>query len=800
MSVHASKLGTKAPDSGWRRGLVSRLRPVIFGGLLVACGSSTGPSGGAASLREDPAPAEAPPPELSGAGESEATTGAAPETTPPRPARVFYSLAEHLERAERWIGEERFIDFGADADDLYTLGGWTSGVAAAPARATREDFAIIPGGRAKLALPIAHAGGKTVELRLRAFRGDRVSAYVDGDAVELEIVSDAGEALPRVPRDGFARVRIQAGTLAAGEHTLMLRTRGGSGSFDGRIATLGLDWMRIGDASAPLPAAASLGFRVGPEAALRVPPGQGLSFTTPLPEGARLRGVARGAGVVRVEAEGGAVAARHQVVAGAFDVDLADHAGKVVRLRVDAPDDAPLELVRPSLVTLDPAGAPPASEARRPRNVLLYLVDTLRADHLSPYNGETRVQTPGLGAFLERAVTMERAHSQENWTKPSVATLLSSLMPWEHTAVQDRSVVPASVQLLPEILREQGFFTGSFIANGYVSDRFGFQQGWHTYRNYIREGRRTQAEFVAADVLRWLDEREDTRPFLLYVHTIDPHVPYRRRDDTFSLYGNPTYRGPATARNNADLLGQIKLGRVELDQAGRDHLEALYDGEITYHDVHFRAILDGLERRHLADDTLVIVTSDHGEEFWDHGSVGHGHSVYEELLHVPMFVRHPGLPHARRGVRSLPTDVGLVDVMPTILDALGLEIPEEVSGRSFLPALLGEPESAPRATVSGFMENWRAVSVGRWKLIHRANGQISLYDLASDPDETDNIADANPLTVRWLRGLLGLTLARTATESGEARARRPRRRHQSESTEIDDETRAQLRALGYMVD
>ena len=154
------------------------------------------------------------------------------------------------------------------------------------------------------------------------------------------------------------------------------------------------------------------------------------------------------------------------------------------------------ELVRPSVVVLGPAQ--PEQTVRRPRNVLLYLVDTLRADHLSPYNDGTRVRTPGLASFVQDAVTMRRAHSQENWTKPSVATLLSSLMPWEHTAVEEASVVPDSVALLPELLRDHGFFTGSFIANGYVSDRFGFQQGWHTYRNYIREGRRNDAEFVAA--------------------------------------------------------------------------------------------------------------------------------------------------------------------------------------------------------------------------------------------------------------------------------------------------------------
>ena len=333
-----------------------------------------------------------------------------------------------------------------------------------------------------------------------------------------------------------------------------------------------------------------------------------------------------------------------------------------------------------------------------------------------------------------------------------------------------------------------------------MSDRFGFEQGWHTYRNYIREARRNDAEFVAADVLQWLDHREDTRPFFLYVHTIDPHVPYRRREDTLALYGDPRYAGPAAVANNADLLGRVKLGRVTLAAPDRAHLEALYDGEITYHDIHFQSIMDGLERRHLANDTLVIITSDHGEEFWDHGSVGHGHSVYEELLHVPMFVRHPGLPADRASVRELGDDVGLVDVLPTIFDALGLPVPEGVSGRSFLPALLGHTSTAPVATVSGFMENWRTVTLADLKLIHRANGTFRLFDLSVDPREEHDLAAQRPLAVRHLRGLLGLRLA-----DADPVARAPRRgarprEHQATTTRIDPETAAQLRALGYLID
>ena len=476
------------------------------------------------------------------------------------------------------------------------------------------------------------------------------------------------------------------------------------------------------------------------------------------------------------------------VAPGSFDLDLAAFEDRVIRLDFIA-SESPLFLARPAVVT--PAAAP--SPVPRPmRNVLIYLIDTLRADKLAPYNANTRVRTPGLRMFMQSALTMLGGHSQENWTKPSVATLLTSLMPWEHTATRGESVLPASVDMISEVLSDQGFRTGAFIANGYVSDRFGFHQGWGYYRNYIRERRRTDAEFVAADALRWLDGQPEEEPFFLYVHTIDPHVPYRPPDEFLAMYDPDPYRGAVSFRRDATLLENIKVGNLQLSGRDRDRLEALYDGEISYHDVHFQAIMEGLERRGHADDTVVIVTSDHGEEFWDHGSVGHGHSVYEELLHVPLFVRIPGVTD---GMTEMGGSVGLVDVMPTILEALNLARSETLSGTSFLGRLLGRDERVPPKTVSGFMDAWRTLVEDEVKLIQHRLRPPRIYDLREDPNEERDIADANPIIVRHLRAQLGLSLFGSRPDSVRRR-RRPQ--HRAQQTQIDPTLEAQLRALGYI--
>jgi arylsulfatase A-like enzyme len=704
----------------------------------------------------------------------------ASETTLAR-GRLRYDLARHLDRAELFEGRARVIDLRTRGGAKYTSGGWLSHMRADLAVGGDETGAIL-GRSGRLQLPAESDEAAVVVMHVRAPGPGSLRAFVGGDQIaEVE-----------VPRDAFRTVRfeIPAGTLSTGDNTLLLRT--GSSREVAGVGRVGLfiKWAKVAPADAPPseeepPAPRA---RLGEHPALSLGSGERLGYAFEVPAAARLRGVVAGEGRLEITAErdGSPATPLGRFGEGVVDVDLSSLEGELVRLDLEA-SEGDVIVGRPSVVTLDADGA--AERPRRPDNVLVYLIDTLRADKLHAYQPESRVRAPGLDRFTAGATTFLRGHTQENWTKPSVATLLSGLMPWQHTAVTGESVVPRSVTLLPEMLKEHGFYTGSFIANGYVSQAFGFRQGWDTYRNYIRENRRTDAEHVAADVLSWLDDRPDDQPFLLYVHTIDPHVPYRPPNEFLQMYEETPYRGPLSFRRDATLLGNIKTGRTRTTAADRAHLEALYDGEISYHDVHFAAILDGLERRGLDESTMIVVTADHGEEFWDHGSVGHGHSVYEELLHIPFFIRLPGLEPTEIG-----TPVGLSDVIPTILDALGKEIPEDLAGRSLLPALLRGEESAPGYTISGFMENWRAIVIGRTKLIQRTTHAPRIYDLATDPNEEEDLATERPLAVRSARGLLGLAMAAT----DDRHRARTRQRHRPESIQIDSELEAHLEALGYV--
>jgi arylsulfatase A-like enzyme len=721
---------------------------------------------------------------------------------------VRYDLARHVARAEIREGCTLVIDLGVPGGAKYTLGGWWTG-----ADDDRDvgGVTVTPAASntLKLALPAESTGAHVVAVRARASARDRLRVFLNGREI-------GGGELPGDGSFGIVRVNVAAGALRRGENQLLLR---------GSRPAFAVDWVRLapdGEAlaeTAPTPPE-RLAFVESGKAILEVAPAQALGFALEVPRGARLTGTVLGTGgasldVVavrdRADATPQLVARATGTEAGAaLDVDLGAMAGEVVRLDLRGVGGS-VRVVEPRIVTRE-VGAP--VPGRPVKNVVLYLIDTLRADKLQPFNPRSRVRTPGLARFVEQAAVMIGAHTQENWTKPSVATLLSSLYPWQHNAVTTEAVVPAAVRMLPELLGERGFYTGAFIANGYVSDRFGFRQGWSTYRNYVREGRRNAAQYVAADVLEWLDARPTDKPFFLYVHTIDPHVPYKPPRSFLEMYDPDPYSGVVDFSGDNELLEKIKAGRIPLGPRDRQRLEALYDGEISYHDVHFNAILEGLRRRGLEDDTMFIIVADHGEEFWDHGSVGHGHSVYEELLRVPMVVKLPGTTF---GAVRIDDAVGLVDVMPTVLEALGQPLPPDLAGTSFLPLLRGEPADAPRATVSGFMEGWRTVVVGRYKLIHRTIERMMVHDLAADPGEQTDIAAEHPITLRYLRGMLGLTLALAeaphagtgalASASGTATAGAgvtdppPRARprvHPQETTTIDAETEAQLRALGYV--
>ena len=752
----------------------------------------------------------------------EAAVDAAPEAAPvvesvadPRDGfAVRMDLRQHLHLAD--IDHHgQFIEFGTPSRFKYTLGNWRSGWGTEE----EEDGTRFTWAGASPARMYVHLDRPTelrFGIRVRPGSSDHMSVYVNDHAIErINLPSGWSEQW----------ITVDARHTEPGENALKLvhNTRSGRGR------SFAVQWIRLVPGAAepvtgedfvpPTVEALSREMEVLDETRtgfalrapsrvswfLEIPPASTLGFSTGL-----LAGDSATATVRVTDAQEGTPREVYQLEhneSGGWrngSVDLSEHGGNVVRLDIEVTGDGDAEvgfatpalLARPSPIT--------AAPAEPVRNVVVILIDTLRADKLRSY-GRTRVETPEMERFVGTSTLFQRCQAPSNWTKPSCASVLTGLHPPTHRALSESSALPRSVTMCSEVFQGSGFRTAALIANGYLARDFGFGQGWNLYRNYIRERRRTEAEGVYDDAIDWMERNREERMFV-YIQTIDPHVPYDPPSSDLRRYDAAPYSGPVRNRSTGHLLEDIKRGRVTMTARDRERLEALYDGEVTYHDRHFGRFMTRLEELGLLDSTMFVVTSDHGEEFFEHDSVGHGHNLYQELLHVPLIMRWPGVTTAGQRLGQV---CSLVDITPTILDATGLEAPAETEGRSLVPDLRGAPPPVNSAAFSSQWDTgnnrelgWTA-RIGDWKLRMRGPANTYLNNLATDPRERRDLDEDNPVALRATRIALGQFLGSPSLRHWAAAAparggRRPSARPRDESATMSPELCEQLRALGYL--
>lgn len=424
------------------------------------------------------------------------------------------------------------------------------------------------------------------------------------------------------------------------------------------------------------------------------------------------------------------------------DVDLTAHAGRgreiVFETRAFEKDDDSRQAFWG-----DPAITAPDNDAPL---VIVYLVDTLRADHTSVY-GYARDTTPELSAFAKDGVVFETAISHASWTKPAVASLLTSLLPGRHRAVQLRDSLDPGHTTLAELLEAKGFATGAAIANSVIySEGTHFEQGFAFYAGLHGAGDRPSKVIEAAPVvdaaLRWIDDRRGF-PTFTYVHTMDPHVPYTPPAPFDRMYEpHPTPDHPGV-----DPRSDFK------EPLDRDRLIAQYDGEIAYGDREFGRFLRELKARGLYDRALIVFTADHGEEFEDHGKWLHGRSVFDELIRVPLVVKFPG---QRGSGRRIAQQVQAADVLPTVLSEMNLPVPAPpvITGHPLQRVIEGgapEPPAVAEISHRGFVAH--GMRTGRDKYIRRFSPDDDelYFDVKTDPKETANLVEQNRERVRLLR-------------------------------------------------
>lgn len=314
-------------------------------------------------------------------------------------------------------------------------------------------------------------------------------------------------------------------------------------------------------------------------------------------------------------------------------------------------------------------------------DILLYVVDTLRADHLGAY-GYSRETSPHIDAFAKENVLYQNAYSTCSWTRASGASIVTGLLPRNHRTMTRQERLPDELVTLAEILQENGYYTVFFNTNGNICQVFGFDQGFNEPFHFLRENGEfyhVLSDEVNDNVFHFLDgylKKGDRKPLFLFIWTTDPHDPYIPPEYVRDLFDIHTYT-PVDTR--LGLIDDIRDGTIQLTASQIEFVKARYDQEIFANDTSFGNLLDRLKALGLYKDMLILFTADHGEEFFEHGGAGHGLTLYNEQIRIPLIMKTDRI---AKGVYKEKAQT--TDIYPTILDILDITPPYSLDGISLL--------------------------------------------------------------------------------------------------------------------
>jgi len=402
---------------------------------------------------------------------------------------------------------------------------------------------------------------------------------------------------------------------------------------------------------------------------------------------------------------------------------------------------AELFVASPVLVRRAAASRPP---------VFIFLLDTLRADRLRTFNRRIPLGR-ALDELAADAIVFERVRSSSSWTRTAVATLFTGLLPHRHKVLDRVDVLAGEMETLPRILQRHGYRTEAWSANLNVLPLWGFAKGFDLF---VDAGalRLTKEKAAAKTVLGQVSERvaqNGNQAVFYYVHLMDPHAPYQPDE----AHLQQVERSPALV---ASYPGH---GGGEKGQKWSSEYKK-YLAEIAGMDDELGVMLRGLKTIGLYDESLILVVADHGEEFYDHGNAGHGKTLYEEVLRIPVWLKLPG--QAGKGTR-VSKDVSLEDLMPTVLNVLGVPVPEALDGRvvwSDGAVRQNGPPPPQLARLKLDAHDLTSIVDGQWKLIVDQHGNDALFDIEHDPLESENLLATKPEQARRMRELLDALVAR----------------------------------------
>lgn len=427
--------------------------------------------------------------------------------------------------------------------------------------------------------------------------------------------------------------------------------------------------------------------------------------------------------------------------------------------------------------------APSGSQAHgKLPNVILVVVDTLRADHLSLY-GYRHPTSPNLEKLAKDAITFDNFSAQSSWTKPTVASILTGLQPARHGVLDFADILDEQQTTWAELLKDNGYQTMAIVTNGLIGEVFGFGQG---FEHFSTRPVTTRADQLQSEGRALLERRDQSRPFFLYLHAIDPHQPYTPPEPYRSLAARwhevKQPRAEAHAHfgsvdragfRNLDSYAYVRATSglpLDLPEDTLALVRSLYDGEVAFTDASLGAFLDWLKEQNLYEETLIVITSDHGEQLLERDWLGHTQSLHKELLNVPLLIK---LPRGQEGGTRVGEVYEQVDILPTVLSQLALSSTRPFDGQPYPRREVGpafyeldcgwDAEEMGQASTD-YREVGHGLRGSRWRMYHYEESVKpmdfrALYDLSADPGETRNLATELPLEMLFLEARLARHVA-----------------------------------------
>jgi arylsulfatase A-like enzyme len=437
--------------------------------------------------------------------------------------------------------------------------------------------------------------------------------------------------------------------------------------------------------------------------------------------------------------------------------------------------------------------------------VILIIVDTLRADFLSCLN-DGAPRTPNMDMLADDGVLFSRAISSAPWTVPSVASIMTGLSPNVHQAMSARSRLPDELTTLAEYMQDAGYYTTAMGFNPFLRKRYNMHQGFYEYvfpkppsRSRSLGGVVVNTFFpailpstastteITQMAIDWIERNKDV-DFFLWTHYYDPHLPYAPPPEF-----EPDGEVPPRIGRSFSRIQDVRAGHFAPTLPERDWIRELYKSEVEYVDDSLGDLIQTLKRLDIYDEALIILTSDHGEEFWEHGSFEHGHSLHDELLWVPLILKLPRSSSAR----EVATAVSIESILPSVLDICQIDhVDQHLTGKSLMPlidtgASYDEDQSIHSTGVLYYGQKESAI-FGEYKyVLDVITGEEILYRIGADGQYQSPLESPSTEQLDRARSIL-------AAHHSESSKLRDHYGVEAEEAPIEESVLRQLRALGYV--